>query len=154
MFDFEDIRRYEVWKNRWQNPDSMDMLKYISFNIHPEDFLIAGSLMMPEFIEVNGCVFLESNYSESVYNRMQSDSDSQAIEKGMNHMYVYDLFGHAPQDVENVIFERIAEFLQISWSMCLARKFPGKNMIVEYLNSENQYGPSLTIYQGGNGDPE
>ena len=152
MFNFENIHRYEVWKNRWEDPEPMDMLQYISFNIHPEDFLIAGSLMMPEFVEVKGCVFLKSNYSEDVYHKMQSDYDPQSIEKGTNHMYVYDLFGHAPQDVENVVFERIAEFLQISWSMCLARKFPGKNMIVEYLNSENEYGPTLTIYQSSNED--
>lgn len=60
-------KRFEDWKEKWEDPSKMGLSDYISFNIHPEDVLILSSLFFPSMIEVDDCVFFKSHYNPDSY---------------------------------------------------------------------------------------
>lgn len=147
MLDFENIKKFDAWRERWGDKDSITLWQYVNFNVHPEDILILGSLMFPNFIEIDGCVLLSSNYDEDVFKEMQLNYDNQMIEKNINHVRIYDVFANCVDDVDDLVFERIGKLLQFSWSGYLRQKFPDRKIIVTYLNDEQEYSPTLSVYQ-------
>ncbi|MFG9897797.1 hypothetical protein [Pseudomonas aeruginosa] len=51
-------------RSGWENKNEIDVFSYISYKIRPEDLLILGKLVFPDFILDRGAVILEMNYEE------------------------------------------------------------------------------------------
>lgn len=151
MLNFNNIKRFGAWKNKWGDTGQVTLSQYISFNIHPEDVLILGSLFFPNFIEVGGCVLLSNNYNSDTFKKMKLNSNNQSIERNINRVYIYDIFANCGDDVEEIVFERVGKLLQTSWSTYLNKEFPKKKINVDYCNNLKQYGPTLTVYQEKSG---
>jgi hypothetical protein len=145
----DSIKRFNDWKNMWSDPSQMGIMNYISFNVHPEDVLILGYLFFPKFIEFDGCLFFKDNFSERNYSlwKEKLGDDRSSIEKVMNHVHVYDIFANCTDKVPDSVFEKVGKLLQFCWSIYLHHEFPNKSVIVSYINDENDYGPTLYIYQ-------
>ncbi|MFT3675207.1 MAG: hypothetical protein QM781_04845 [Chitinophagaceae bacterium] len=142
-------KRFEEWKGQWADPSKMELSDYISFNLHPEDFLIFSSLLFPELIEVDGCVFFKTHYNPDSYSRWKKAlyEDRSAIEKMINHVHVYDLFDHRSGNVSESVFDEVGKLLQTSWSCYFRFKYPEWQIAVEYSNSDQDYGPTLYVYR-------
>lgn len=148
MIDVNDIKKYSIWKNKWEDQSSINLQQYISFNIHPDDVLILGKLFFPEIIEVDECVFLLDNYDQNIYQEIsvQYKNDNKSIERAINHIYIYDYFAHCEDNIEDTIFESVGNLLKFSWQIYFNRIFSGKEIVIEYSNDSLEYGPTLTFY--------
>lgn len=143
------LSRYQSWKSRWAEEDNVDEFSYISSMCNPEDVLLMSKLFFPDFVVVGGGVFLGVKYSKDIFDSWigQFDGDLQETEKMINHTHLYDVFDGCSEEVDNRVFEQLAEVLALSWRLVLSEKFPEKKIKVEILNSDQDYGPIITFYQ-------
>ncbi|WP_273839493.1 hypothetical protein [Providencia rettgeri] len=144
-----DLIRYESWKNEWASPNDIEINDYISDCCNPEDILCSIKLLIPEFLDVDGCILLSDRYEKNNFEewKKQFGSDLSAIEKMLNHVHVYDLFTGSLDKTSDSVFLQLCKIMQCTWEMSLKKAFPTKEFLVELHNSESDYGPSLTFYQ-------
>ena len=149
MEKLDNIKKFRDWKNNWTSKDSLGLIEYISFNIHPDDVIILGNLFFPDFVEIEDSVFLSINFDEDIYTqlRLKSEYNKEDIEKTLNRIRVYDIFANCTDDVDEKVFEKVAELLRQSWSNHLKYKFPKRKFCVELIINEYEYGPLLLIFQ-------
>ena len=145
----EKLTKYQKWKRNWSQPDSMDELAYLNFNIHPEDVLIASNLFLPKFISHEDSIFWEARFDESSYSnwKQQFGSDRGKLERMLNHVHLYDLFDQCQDDVSDDLFLSLAERMKLCWEMKLKLEFPDRKFIVELSSGDEDYGPTLVFYQ-------
>lgn len=143
------VKKFTDWKNQWSDPSQMGIMNYISFNIHPEDVLILSYLFFPRLIEVDNCLFLEANFNEANYTLWveKYGKDRLSLEKTINHIHVYDIFSNCEDDVSDSTFEEIGKLLQSSWLNHFRQNYPSKAIVVDFVNNEKEYGPTLYVYQ-------
>lgn len=141
-----ELNRFSNWKSRWSEADLKDEWDYINETIHPEDFLLLSKLLNPELIEYEGLIFLQRNFSETVYLSL-SRTNRQGIQKDINSIKVFELFDACSEIVNDATFEAIGKFIQQSWTDYLKRTFPERNFIVELIIDTCNYGPILRFYQ-------
>ncbi|MBC3411624.1 hypothetical protein HU720_09960 [Pseudomonas sp. SWRI51] len=141
--------RYESWKSEWAKKDEIDELSYISNNCSPEDVLLSSKLFFPDFIVDGDGVFLESKYDGVVVESWleQFGGDLQATERMINHTHIYDVFEGCSEDVDDRVFEQLAEVIALSWRLVLREKFADKVFSVVVSNSDQDYGPVVTFFQ-------
>ncbi len=138
--------RFLQWKNKWSHPDEMDEFEYISSNVHPEDFLITKELLFPVLVEHDDGIFLHKNFSIELYQNMLR-RNKKDIEKDFNAFKVFELFEGCNETVNEETFEAIGKLIQQSWTYYLKSKFPDKNILVELIIDESNYGPIVRFYQ-------
>lgn len=146
-----DLKRYETWRSQWKDPNSVGLGEYISDSCHPEDLLICiQQLLIPDFIIVDDCVLLYDRYEKNNFLQWKDklSGENTLIEKVLNHIHIYDLFGSNADDVSDSIFRQVCKAMKCSWKMALKETFPEKVFIVESFDDDVGYGPSLTFYQG------
>lgn len=141
--------RYESWKSGWVEKDKVDEFSYISNTCNPEDVLLSCKLFFPDFIVEGGGVFLENKYDNDAFESWfkKFSGDLQATEKMINHTHLYDVFDGCSEDVDDRVFEQLAEVVALSWRLVLSDKFPQKKFNVVVSNSDQDYGPVVTFYQ-------
>lgn len=146
---FSGLARYELWKSGWEKKDQVDEYSYISNMCHPEEVLLCSKLFFPGFVCAGGGVFIESRYNDDLFNCWleRFSGDLQATEKMINHTHLYDVFEGCSEEVDDKVFEQLAEVFAFSWRLLLDKKFPDKNFKVEVSNSDQDYGPVVTFYQ-------
>ncbi len=149
MKSVSKLKKFKEWKEKWEKPDEMDWLSYLSFNCHPEDVLIVGKLFFPEFIERDGLIFLEIKFDEGIYSEWVArlGNDFISIQNVINHVHIYDLFAHCEDDVEDDVFIDICEMLKSTWEIRLKKLYPSISVCVESSFSDQDYGPTLKVYQ-------
>jgi len=118
-------------------------------NIHPSDIVHISKLFFPELVFVDDCVFFKEKYNEFNYNQWKIGlkSDSKQIERMMNHIHVYDLYENHKEDIEDTVFLETAKLLKFSWELYFYKTFPDKALIIELSVGENDYGPTLYLFQ-------
>lgn len=148
MKDKLNVTRYLQWKAQWSDKDSIDVFSYISFNLHPEDVLVASEIFFYDFVEFENCVFIESKFSEENYYHWKKKLVSKiAVEKVINHIHVYDLFANCTDEVDESVFVDIGKRIRKILQLLLQSQYPNKNIIVEYLNDDSTYGSTVRFYQ-------
>jgi hypothetical protein len=143
------IKKFNDWKDEWQDASKINVFDYISSKIHPDDVLILSSLFFPKIIEVNDSIFLEINYNLETYSLWKKElgEDRISLEKMINHVHLYDIFAQCTDDVDNSVFVNIGKTLQYSWINHFKQILPKKEIIVDYINDESEYGPTLYVFQ-------
>ena len=145
--NLEEIGKYIEWKNKWSKKDNIDLYQYISFNIHPDDILIIGKLLFPETIEIENSILLKENYNYFLYESLKKRyNNSREIESEINKIYLYDLFAHCTDVIDDKLFKNIGQFIQFSWDIYFKYKFPNKNIVIEYISNPYNYGDVLSFY--------
>ncbi|WP_240915812.1 hypothetical protein [Metapseudomonas otitidis] len=147
--EFFGLSRYELWKSGWDNKSQVDEYSYISDQCNPEDVLLSCRVVFPDFVVVENGVFLERNYSGDAFLSWleRFGGDLHAVERMINHTHLYDLFDGCVEDVDDRVFEQLAEVLAFSWKLILENKFPDRRFDVKISNSEQEYGPVVTFCQ-------
>ena len=145
--NLEEIGKYIEWKNKWSKKDNIDLYQYISFNIHPDDILIIGKLLFPETIEIENSILLKENYNYFLYESLKKRyNNSREIESEINKIYLYDLFAHCTDVIDDILFKNIGQFIQFSWDIYFKYKFPNKNIVIERISNIYNYGDILSFY--------
>lgn len=143
------IKKFTDWKNSWISKESLGLIDYISYNIHPEDVIIIGNLFLPELFEIDDFIFLSINFDSDIYNNLKLNNNykKEEIEKNINRIHLYDIFANCTDSVDESIFNKVGELLRLSWLNHLKNKFPYRKINVELIIDDNEYGPVLVIYQ-------
>ena len=145
--NLEEISKYIEWKNKWSKKDNIDLYQYISFNIHPDDILIIGKLLFTETIEIENYILLKENYNYFLYESLKKRyNNSREIESEINKIYLYDLFAHCTDVIDDKLFKNIGELIQFSWDIYFKYKFPNKNIVIERISNIYNYGDILSFY--------
>ncbi|WP_233473233.1 hypothetical protein [Metapseudomonas otitidis] len=147
--EFFGLSRYELWKSGWDNKSQVDEYSYISDQCNPEDVLLSCRIFFPGFVVVENGVFLERNYNSDAFLSWLEifGGDLHAVERMINHTHLYDLFDGCVEEVDDRVFEQLAEVLVFSWKLILENKFPDRRFDVKISNSEQEYGPVVTFCQ-------
>ncbi|MFJ4605623.1 hypothetical protein [Pseudomonas atacamensis] len=144
-----DTEPFDTWKQQWANQEGLDIHSYINDQCHPEQILMFSPLLFPTFIVSEGGVFLERNFSQEAYARSVNlaAGDMAEVERLMNYVKIYDVFGQFGNGVSPRIFHQLCEMIGFAWRMVLKEKFPDTLFTVEVSNSDEDYGPVVTFYQ-------
>lgn len=122
-------------------------LSHINFERTPVDAMSIGRLLLPEFIEYQDAIFLKSQFSDTRFLEwLRKLKDLSAIEKVMNHIHVYDIFGYSSESTDEE-FLQVANLLRRSWSISLAVSFPNYLFDVTLQNTDQDYGPVVSFYK-------
>lgn len=146
---FNGLSRYDQWASGWAEKDNIDIFSYVSAVCNPEDSLLFCRLLFPDFFVRDGAVCLSAKYDSEIFSLWLSkyNGDVCAVEKIMNHTHLYDIFAGCSDDVDDVVFEQLAEVVALSWRLVLKDKFPESKFVVDVSNSDQDYGPTVTFYQ-------
>ena len=120
-------------------------MDYIELNIHPEDILILGKLIFPDFVEVDGVVLLALLFDEETYKKRKSHLTKRMTELGFNHVHIWDMFSAINYKDEGNVCEGIGLLLKMGWEFSLSKCFSGRSFEVIYSNTESDYGPTITF---------
>ncbi|NWE41978.1 hypothetical protein HX875_21065 [Pseudomonas yamanorum] len=139
--------KYEQWKSQWRDQSELDGLSYISDVVHPEDALMFCKVLFPDFVFHESGVFLESGFTVEAYSRWMKNcnNDVVAVEKLLNHMHLYDVFGGCTDRVDEAVYEQLCRIVAQSWRMVLLSKFPERKFCVQAIISDQEYGPVVTF---------
>ncbi|MFK3774463.1 hypothetical protein [Pseudomonas sp. NPDC089406] len=148
---FNGLRKYTQWASLWADPSTVDILGYVSEVCHPEDCLVFCRLLLPDFTVAKGGVFLSDKYSEEGVEAWirHLDGDMRAVERVVNHTHMYDVFACCKDDVEDIIYLQLAEIIAVSWRLVLKQKIPDRDFIVNVSNTDQDYGPTIELFQVG-----
>ncbi len=149
MNPLNNIKKFIDWKNKWASKESLGLIDYISYNIHPEDIIIIGNLFLPELIEIDDLIFLTINFDTEIYDtlKLKNNLNGEEIEKNINRIHLYDIFANCKDSVDESTFNKVGELLRQSWSNYLNNKFPQKKFNIQLIMNEYEYGPILVIHQ-------
>lgn len=111
--------------------------------------MLSCRIFFPDFVVVENGVFLERNYNGDAFLSWLEifGGDLHAVERMINHTHLYDLFDGCVEEVDDRVFEQLAEVLVFSWKLILENKFPDRRFDVKISNSEQEYGPVVTFCQ-------
>lgn len=102
-------------------------------------------LILPDFVEHESGIFLWSQFTTKVFSEwFEKLKDISAVEKMLNHVHVYDVFGYA-EGVTEEEFLQVAILLQRSWNIALDTVFPNGHFDVTLSNSDQDYGPIVSF---------
>lgn len=113
------------------------------------------TLCWPSFIEYDGMVFTEEDEDLSAERKKNitdwldsTKGDKRAVEAVVNHRHILDHFGGVEKATEPQV-KVIGEILKEMWACKLARDFPKKKFIVEFIEGTQQdlIQYQITFYQ-------
>ncbi|NWC24818.1 hypothetical protein HYE76_00005 [Pseudomonas tolaasii] len=141
--------KYERWKSQWSDQSELDESSFISDVVHPEDVLLFSKVLFPDFVCHESGVFLESRFTPEAFSEWMEgcDNDVAAVEKLLNHVHLYDVFGGCRDRVDDAVYEQLCRIVAQSWRMVLLSQFPDKQFCVQAIISDQEYGPVVTFSQ-------
>lgn len=105
-------------------------------------------MLDPRFVERDGCVFFEGNFSEenfAMHWREQAVSDPRKTERTINHVHLSDL-------VDNLIEQRaLGEQIREVWTKALALTFPDREFTIRLTHSKRGSGDWILDLESGVG---
>jgi hypothetical protein len=141
------LKDFEKWKelNKENGFSTFDYIFHVvnEKNINSDLFFAFFELFWPSFIVYNEYVFLENNFSiKKVEDLVQRNLE---VEFWVNLFIVSPYFQNQENEDEKSEFftKSLVEF----WQRKLAKEFPQKNFIIEYIYDEESGDYGLTFYQ-------
>lgn len=139
--------KLKEWGEACSPPFENPHMAQINFDRTPIEVMSIGRFLLPEFVEFRDGIFLKSQFNEErVSEWIEKLQDISKVEKMMNHIHIYDVFGYA-EDVTDEEFLQVAKLLQRSWSIALLTVFPNDQFAVSLQSSERDYGPVVSFYR-------
>ncbi|MEC3889691.1 hypothetical protein [Xanthomonas campestris] len=144
----DGMKKYQKWKESWGNSD-LDIFSFLSNEGSPEEALVFCKILFPDFVIFNDLIFLDFRFDEKQVSAWATElgNDMENLQIFVNSVHLYDVFGGYQEDVDDAVFEALAEAVEISWGMILRNKFPSQNFVVNRSSGEHGYGPVVNFYQ-------
>jgi len=149
---YKETVKFNQWKNNYINKDKshFGLFQYIGDVVQPDDLLIIADLIHPKIVWYKECLFFEEKFSQTSVDQWNDylDGNFTAIQKIINKFPMYDLFLYGSESVSDKVLEKTALFLKSVWGIYFKTiTIDKKPVIVKYSNTENDYGPTLCVYQ-------
>ena len=131
----------------YPDPDTtnFDVLDFVAAFGSPLEALMYSRLFWPEFVEIEGMVFLRETMEDEDDHERLADAfkrygdDRTQTEKAFNLVEVpallfssYEAYRQTTEEEALWLARRLAEM----WRACLHQKFPGRNFVVEVLEED------------------
>jgi hypothetical protein len=112
---------------------------------------VASTLFWPDLVVVRGCVILAEHYEPANFDQwwQQLSGDCAAVERVLNHVHLYDVFRPVqPAGRDLTLYERVGQVVRACWRCRLREAFPARSFVVDYATEPEEYGPTVTFWQG------
>ena len=126
-------------------------LTYIKYEVGLDRAFAVMRLLVPDFIELQGCVLLRGvgNHTPESFQQWWSKlhGDVAAIEDLLNSLPLWDLFSEV--DVSPLGQQALAEFgrtLVLTWQAALSNRYPGRRFLVELRDGSTEHGPTVSFH--------
>ncbi|MGC9261370.1 MAG: hypothetical protein ACP5I8_14990 [Phycisphaerae bacterium] len=121
----------------WNNGTGITVESWISGIGRYDHFLGYISIVWPEFILYDDCVFRSSPDPKTYHGFMEMfHGNKMEVERVMNHEHVADMFMNKEFSLTEEIVIFIGTRLQQMWSCKLSRDFPGRIFTVEFITDK------------------
>jgi hypothetical protein len=113
--------------------------------------LAFARLFWPTFVERQGCVVIEHRAEGAAIAEAfdRSGGDPRAVEERLNRVALREQMPIEDSEIEDETFLEVAQIMQRSWRAALAEQFPGREFVVELLDSEDDWnGATLYLVSG------
>ena len=110
--------------------------------------LAFGQLFWPVFVERDGCVLIEHRAVDGAIEDAleRAEGDLRRVEELLNRVSLRHEMPFEDSEVEDATFMEVGRIMQRSWMAALAEQFPGRQFVVELLDSEDDWhGPTLYL---------
>ncbi|MDL2302660.1 hypothetical protein LJC58_09985 [Lachnospiraceae bacterium OttesenSCG-928-D06] len=154
---FRSIVDLEIF-NEFEKQRGINLFNHSANSNFIDDFISAAYVLCPEFIEINGYVFvsdfINSNGEETIniVNKLEQrfNFNKENIEKFVNSWSFGDFFlGKDCKSMDNIkILTQFGDILVYFWTRRAKQLFPNKNIVVEYGDGlMGELGLAITMYQ-------
>lgn len=134
------------WGEKVSPPLKNAWLDYINYYVHPDVVTAVARLLVPAFVEHEGGVFLQGQFTLSGYSSWKEKlGDITAVEKIINHQHVYDLFGMTDK-IKETSFEGVANLMAQTLRLALRDSFPDRSFNVYVSSTDQDYGPIVCFH--------
>ncbi|WP_157577053.1 hypothetical protein [Saccharomonospora iraqiensis] len=144
MSDFDPMEFPEVDEWSGSFTPRVDFQGFLARRVPLSSGMAVAELIMPQFVEVSGCVIVRFKYDESSFEqwRERFGSSPSELERTLNHVHLWDIFD-AESTQEEVALEVLAEKMCVGWQVKANGDFPDKRFVGEITA---EYGPTVTVY--------
>lgn len=146
---FSDDLIPEYVENKRINKNNFDWWSYVNLKTDLQTALGIAKFFYPEIIEIENCIILKTQFSNSRYEEWKEDckGNKRDIEKMMNLYEVKDFF-HINTKDDGKFYEEIealADVLKLFWSMSFKNRYPKKNIkVVTFKEYDSLF---ITVYE-------
>ncbi|GBR03419.1 hypothetical protein HW511_08200 [Asaia siamensis] len=151
MERIETIRGIDIpekvsgWVDQFIKPNDLGFMSYIQDRVDASDIVVFSKVLFPEFFIFDDVVFLSDFVDEDMVRaRFPQCKAKGKDERSFNLVKIWDLF---PWGAEERSYEDAGKIIAFAWDVSLRRTFPDRNFCVEYINSEQNYGPIVSFHQ-------
>ena len=136
---------YEEWRSRNSKKGSFDLADYIHGvfdykNIHEDLCFAFLNLIWPEFIEVDGMVFIKDSYQAKKQNiSMEAHKLNSETEFWINLLTLDDFLHIKDAEKQTFLVTKLGE----SWKAKLKQDFPSLNFKITIADDEDDLGISF-----------
>lgn len=134
------------WGRNCSPPIEKAWLNHLNYFVHPDVVVAAGRLLLPKFVDHEGGVFLENNFTLKGYSEWKERlADISEVENMINHQHVYDLFS-VSDDISEESYLGVANLLADTINLTLRVCYPDREFCVVVSNTDQDYGPTVSFH--------
>lgn len=137
--------------NEFSSKNGISLMNHQANTCSIEEFIAVASVLCPEFIEVNDCIFISELYQDNIEGLEERfEHDRMKIEQFVNTWSLGDFFAAAyTQSVENEkIIKQFGNILVYFWGRRLVEVFPNKKVVIKIVEDfMGESGLGITLYQ-------
>ncbi|WP_150523382.1 hypothetical protein [Roseibium sediminis] len=134
------------WGGECLPPIEKAWLSHLNYFVHPDAVVAAARLLLPKFVEYEGGVFLEHNFTVERYLEWTTRlAELSEVENMLNHQHVYDLFA-VTDDISDDSYQGIANLMAETINIALRVCYPNRQFRVIVSNTDEDYGPTVSFY--------
>jgi hypothetical protein len=144
LSDFDLTRLPEIrhWNESFDPPPGVD--GFITARVSITQALVAMSLVFPDVIRIGDCIILKESFSQESFDHWMKELnyDTQAVERTMNHVHLWDYFDYG-DEAEELGIESLASRMASGWASTAAARFSDRRYISEVTD---EYGPTVVMH--------
>lgn len=150
MRDEDLLAHFRAMKCNDQDTTNFDFFDFLHAHGSPLDALFYSRLFWPEFVDINGMVFLkETIEDDDDKDRLDEalkhyDGDKTKTEQSFNTTEIPFLFGKNSEEITDEEDLALAERLAEMWQYKLQNIYPNRRFIVQIL-SEEETGDAIAV---------
>lgn len=141
-----EAREFEEWISPWQGASKKDKRLYLDNNTSLELFVHIGKFIFPNFIEINGLVFIEDFVNPELITCFAHYPDAEKYQASFTRLNIADYFNESVSKSNSDIYNAALEVIKVGWELSLKNLFPHLEFVVETLN-EDAYDTCIWFYQ-------
>ena len=143
--DFSGLPQVQAWS---AGDEDFSLSGFVMANVTVAEAAVLSALFWPDFVEFQGCVFLDFKFEEKGVNSWldRLKSDLRAVEAVVNQVHLWDMF--APTSPEEYkVLSQLAGRVSDIWRAAVRHAFPDREFLVSVADDPEEYGPTLTLTQ-------